>query len=168
MASVRIGRVGRPHGLHGQLLVDECSLTPAELQSLGEVTWRNKTGEERTLFVESAKPMVAKIIVQFRGIDHRVQTRDLVLGELRVDSARLPDPGPGVAYAFQLVGLAVETEDGRRLGELESVIATGAHPVYVVQGEREWLIPGNPEVVRRVDLERRLITVVLPAGLEDI
>ena len=168
MASVRIGRVGRPHGLRGQLLVDECALTPAELQSLGEVSWRGKNGDERTLVIESAKPMVARILVQFRGIDHRDEARDLVLGELRVDPARLPDPGPGLAYTFQLVGLAVETADGRRLGELESVISTGAHPVYVVQGEREWLIPANPEVVRHVDLERRLITVVLPAGLEEI
>jgi 16S rRNA processing protein RimM len=168
MASVRIGRVGRPHGLRGHLLVDECSLTPAELQSLGEVTWRNKLGEERTLFIESAKPMVAKLIVQFRGVEHRDVARDLVLGELRVDSARLPDPGPGVAYAFQLVGLEVETADGRKLGAVESVISTGAHPVYVVQGEREWLIPANPEVVRSVDLVQRKITVVLPAGLEDI
>ena len=168
MASVRIGRVGRPHGLRGQLLVDECSLTPAELQSLGEVIWRNKRGEERSLFIESVKPMVAKLIVQFRGIDHRDLSRDLVLGELRVEPERLPDPGPGVAYAFQLVGLTVETAEGRRLGEVESVIATGAHPVYVVHGEREWLIPANPEVVRRVDLEARRITVVLPAGLEEI
>lgn len=168
MASVRIGRVGRPHGLRGHLLVDECSLSPAEVQSLGEVTWRNKLGEERTLFIESAKPMVAKMIVQFRGVEHRDVARDLVLGELLVDPARLPDPGPGVAYAFQLVGLAVETEEGRKLGEVESVISTGAHPVYVVQGEREWLIPANPEVVRRVDLAGRRITVALPAGLEEI
>ena len=112
--------------------------------------------------------MVAKMIVQFRGVDHRDRSRELVLGELRVESSRLPDPGPGVAYAFQLVGLVVETAEGRRLGEVESVIATGAHPVYVVQGEREWLIPANPEVVRRVDLEAGRITVVLPAGLEEI
>ena len=145
-----------------------CSLTPEELLGLGEVTWRNKNGDERTLAIESVKPMPGRVIIQFRGVDFRDQARELVLGELSVESAKLPDPGPGVAYAFQLVGLAVETVDGRKLGSLESVIATGAHPVYVVQGEREWLIPANPEVVRRVDLERGLITVELPAGLEDI
>ena len=168
MASVRIGRVGRPHGMRGELLIDQCSLTPAELLGMREVAWRGNQGEERALVIESAKPMPARIIVKFQGIDFRDQARDLVLGELRVDTAMLPDPGPGVAYAFQLVGLAVETVEGRKLGALESVIATGAHPVYVVQGEREWLIPANPEVVRRVDLERGLITVALPAGLEDI
>lgn len=168
MSFVRIGRLGRPHGLNGQLLFDDCSLTPDELLALREVTWRGKDGAERTLVVEAAKPMQARMLVRFRGIDHRDQASELVLGELRVDSLRLPDPGPGVAYAFQLVGLEVLTVDGRTLGRLESVMATGAHPVFVVQGEREWLIPAVEDVVRAVDLEQRRITVSLPPGLEEL
>ena len=168
MATVRIGRIGRPHGLRGHLLVDECPLTPAELAGMGEVTWRNRAGETRTLVITSAKPMVAKIIVQFKDVDARDTARDLVLGELLVDQERLPDPGPGVAYAFQMIGLAVETEAHRQLGVLESIVPTGANPIYIVQGEREWLIPATAEVVKNVDFTRRVITVSLPAGLEEI
>src|SRR5205085_691985 len=103
-----------------------------------------------------------------RGVDTPAAARAIGLGELLVDSARLPDPGPGVVYAFQMVGLEVETDDGRRLGVLESVVQTGANPVYIVQGEREWLIPATAEVIRNVDLERRIVTVRLPPGLEDV
>ena len=88
--------------------------------------------------------------------------------ELLVERERLPDPGPGVAYTFQLIGLSVRTADGRVLGTLEDVIATGANPVYVVRGEREWLVPASPGVVQHVDMEARTIIVVLPAGLEDL
>ena len=109
MASVRIGRVGRPHGLHGHLLVDECPLTPAELAALGNVTWRSSKGEERPVTILEAKPMMAKILVHFKGFDARVASSELVLGELMVEQERLPDPGPGVAYAFQLIGMTVET-----------------------------------------------------------
>ncbi len=168
MASVRIGRVGRPHGLRGQVLIDDCPLTADELERVGEVTWRGAKGEERTLHVESAKPGPARLIVHFRGVAGRDQARELGLGELHADAARLPDPGPGMAYAYQLVGLTVETEAGERLGVLESILATGAHPVYVVRGEREWMVPATPEVVRHVDLGRGVITVALPAGLEEI
>lgn len=45
---------------------------------------------------------------------------------------------------------------------------TGANPVYIVQGEREWLIPATADVVKNVDFTGRIITVVLPVGLEDI
>ena len=168
MASVRIGRIGRPHGLRGHLLVDECPLTPDELAGLGDVMWRNRAGDERTLHITSAKPMMAKILVEFQGIHARDAARDLVLGELSIERDRLPDPGPGIAYAFQLIGLTVETEDQRQLGVLESIVPTGAHPVYIVQGEREWLIPATAEVVKNVDFTRRVITVSLPVGLEDI
>lgn len=168
MASVRIGRLGRPHGLRGHLLVDECPLTPDELAGLGDVTWRSRSGDERTLSITSAKPMMAKILVEFQGVHARDTARELVLGELMIEQDRLPDPGPGIAYAFQLIGLGVETEEQRTLGVLESIVPTGAHPVYIVQGEREWLIPATAEVVKNVDFTRRVITVRLPVGLEDI
>ena len=48
------------------------------------------------------------------------------------------------------------------------MIATGANPVYVVRGEREWLVPASPGVVQNVDLAAKTITVELPAGLEDL
>ena len=168
MASVRIGRIGRAHGLRGEVTLDQCDLTADELRELGNVTWRGRGGDERTLVVEAVRPMQGRLLVHFRGFDDRDSARALGLGEVSAESERLPDPGPGVAYTFQLVGLAVETEDGTRLGVLDSVMPTAAHPVYVVQGEREWLVPATPEVVRRVDLERGVITVALPKGLEDI
>ena len=168
MASVRIGRVGRPHGLHGHLLVDECPLTPAELAALGNVTWRSNKGEERTVTILEAKPMMAKILVHFKGFDARVASSELVLGELMVEQDRLPDPGPGVAYAFQLIGMTVETVEQRQLGALESIVQTGANPIYIVQGEREWLIPATADVVKNVDFAKRVITVALPVGLEEI
>jgi 16S rRNA processing protein RimM len=62
----------------------------------------------------------------------------------------------------------VRTAAGRRLGTLEEVISTGANPVYVVRGEREWLVPASPGVVRHVDMAARTLVVELPAGLEDV
>ena len=73
-----------------------------------------------------------------------------------------------MAWTFQLVGCEVRTEEGRVLGALESVMASGAHPIYVVRGEREWMIPAVPSVVRNVDLKAGVITVALIPGLEDL
>jgi len=84
------------------------------------------------------------------------------------DADRLPDPGPGVAYTFQLIGLSIATEDGRALGTLVEIIRTGAHPVYVVRGDKELLVPATPEVVKNVDLAAGVITVALPLGLEEL
>ena len=60
------------------------------------------------------------------------------------------------------------TEEGRTLGVLEDILPTGAHPVYVVRGMKELLVPAAPGVVLRVDTAARVIIVALPAGLEEL
>lgn len=168
MNLVRIGRLGRPHGLQGTLALDGADLTADELMAVKTFVWRGKAGAERELVLENARDGVPRALVHFRGIDSRESAGELVNGELWAEPEQIPDPGPGVAYTFQLMGSRVVTEDGRELGTLADILATGAHPVYVVRGEREWMLPAHPGVVKQVDLKTRLITVELPAGIEDV
>jgi len=165
---VEIGRLGRAHGLHGEIVLDGADLTPRELAQVHAFTWRGRDGTTRALTLEEARALSTSLLVRFTGIESREQARALTLGVLLAARERLPDPGPGVAYAFQLVGLEVRTVEGRRLGVLERVMESGAHPIYVVRGEKEILIPATPEIVRRVDLDQGHITVALPAGLEEL
>jgi len=168
MPLVSIGRLGRPHGVRGELLLDGSPFTPEELTALRTFTWRAKDGATRSLVLESARPNNQRIIVHFAGFADRDQAAVLVNGLLLAEQSALPDPGPGVAYTFQLIGLEVRDAGGRVLGALEDIVKTGAHPIYVVKGEREWLIPAAPEILLNVDLAARTITVALPAGLEEL
>jgi 16S rRNA processing protein RimM len=75
----------------------------------------------------------------------------------------LPPTDPNEFYWYQLIGLEVVNSEGERLGILEEIIETGSNDVYVVRrGEEEILIPAIEDVVREVDLQRRLMTVDLP------
>ena len=170
MSLVRVGSLGRTHGVHGEITLHDTSLTSVELHAVRSFVWRNREGKTRPLTIATARPGRAWQIVRFDGIAGKDEAAQLTLGELWTEPERLPDPGPGVAYTFQLFGLRVATEDGRTLGTLEQILGTPAHPVYVVRGERdkELLVPATVEVVKRVDLAGGLITVALPAGLEDL
>jgi 16S rRNA processing protein RimM len=168
MTLVRIGRLGRAHGLGGEVVLEGTALTDRELEQVGSFTWRGASGEVRSLTLEAVRSVTGGQLVRFAGIGDRDQAAALTRGVLFVEGARLPDPGPGVAYTFQLIGLEVVTEAGRRLGVLETVMESGAHPIYVVRGDKELLIPATPQVVRDVDFAARRITVTLPAGLEDL
>ncbi len=65
-----------------------------------------------------------------------------------------------------LVGCEVVTIEGELLGHFTSVIKTGGNDVFMIgQGLSEILIPALKDVVLRVDLEAKRITVKLPAGL---
>ena len=165
---MRIGRLGRTHGIRGELNLDGTSLTPLELHAVKRFVWRRAGAAERVLTLQTARPAVTRMLVRFEGVTVREQAAELTNGELWTERETLPDPGPGTAYTFQLLGVRVETEEGRALGAIAEVISTGAHPVYMVRGERELLVPGAPGVVKRVDLDAGLMVVALPAGLEEL
>ena len=92
------------------------------------------------------------------------EARLLVGAKLCVPESRLHPTEPDEFYWYQLLGLEVVSTDGKKLGTLEGIIETGSNDVYVVrQGGEEILVPAIQEVVSKVDLQRRLMTVDLPA-----
>lgn len=166
--SVPVARVGRPHGLRGEVTLLGSVLAADELLALGTLTWRNRRGETVPIVLTSVRGAGTRLIARFEGRDDRAAVEPLVNGELLADAASLPDPGEDTVYAFQLIGLEVRTEDGRSLGVLEEVLPVGPGAVYVVRGAREWMIPAVPEFVRSVDLAGRVVVVVPPAGIEEL
>lgn len=165
---VSVARCGRTHGLSGDLYLDQIWLTPEELAQVSEFVWVGRDGTERPLRLFEARAMGHRIVARFHGISTREGAQQLTNGELRAERERLPDAGPGQAYTFELVGLRMVDIHGREVGVVKDVLRTGAHPVYVVQGERELLVPSASPIVKRVDLAAGVITVDLPAGLEEL
>jgi 16S rRNA processing protein RimM len=168
MSLVRIGRLGRPHGLRGEIALDGASLTVEELGTIKNFVWRGRGAEDRTLMLVEARTALPRPLLRFSGCASRDAASDLTNGELWAERDRLPDPGPGIAYTFELIGCRVVADDGRELGTLEDIWSTGAHPIYVVQGEKELLLPAHPGVVKNVDLAARIITVTPPRGIEEL
>jgi 16S rRNA processing protein RimM len=76
---------------------------------------------------------------------------------LEVRRAELPEPEPGTYYAFELVGLTVEEEGGRALGEVTDVAPGVANDVLEL--DSGIALPMVEACVREVDLERRRIVV---------
>jgi 16S rRNA processing protein RimM len=90
-----------------------------------------------------------------------------LFGELlyvrRDEAANLPR---GSYFEHEVVGLRVETAEGRALGTVAEILRTGANDVYVVRGDLgEVLIPAVRHVVKRVEMASRRIVVELIPGL---
>ena len=169
MNLVFIGRVGRPHGIDGEFYVDRCALDAGELQALETLEWRGREGDPRAVRIAAVRTANDRLLVKFDGVRSREAAAELTNGMLWGDAERLPDPGPGVVYTFQLVGLRVIDVAGHELGVLRDVQTSTAQPLYVVEREgREHLYPGIEPFVKNVDLAAGVITMDLPPGFEDL
>ena len=67
-----------------------------------------------------------------------------------------------------IIGLTViNLDDNTELGKISEVMFTGANDVWVIQGEREYLIPYIEQVVKVVDVERGIVEITPLEGLLD-
>jgi 16S rRNA processing protein RimM len=107
-------------------------------------------------------------LVVLEGYESATAAEALVGAEVCIDTARLPPLAAGEVYHHDLVGLRVYTLDGRDLGVIDQVMATGSNDVCVVRGSgRERLIPLIADVVREIDLAGgRLVIEPLPGLLD--
>ena len=163
---VAIGKVTKPHGVRGAVKVFPYGETFGEVE-VGERLFFIEGGTQRHLTLAGLGAQNRVWIAQFEEICSREQAEALGGTELFIESERLPVLPEGEYYHFQLVGLSVETRQGRVLGTLGSVLETGSNDVYVVEGGgREVLIPAIEGVVIEVDLENGKVIVDLPEGLD--
>lgn len=155
--------------MDGEVYVDRTSLTAEEFLAVGRLEWRGRTGQARRLDLATVRPANDRLLATFRQWHDRETAAEFVGGELWGDADRLPDPGPGTVYTFQLVGLRVVGVDGTELGVVRDLAFAGAQPLYVVEIEgRERLLPAYEPFLKKVDLAAGVITVELPAGLLEI
>ena len=82
---------------------------------------------------------------------------------IRREDVSLPE---GVYFPAELIGLsAVDAESGAALGTLVQVLPYPAHDVYVIRGEKEFMVPAVPAFIQAVDLERETIQIHVWEGL---
>jgi 16S rRNA processing protein RimM len=105
-------------------------------------------------------------IVQLSGVD-TIEAAQALRGQLlHVPADEVARPKRGEYFWHEIVGLPVETEDGRELGTIAEILRTGANDVYVVRGPLgEVLVPAIAHVVRKIDVEAGRVIIRPMPGL---
>lgn len=165
---VTIGRVVKPQGRKGEVLVDPLSDRPERFPSLRRALLAGAGGEAREVEVTSCWPHRGRFVLKLVGVDSISDAERLRGMEIRIGEDELPALPDGSYYHHQLRGLRVEDEQGRELGVVAEIMETGAEsPVLVVRGaEGESLIPFAEDFVRRVDLGGRRLVAKRPELVE--
>jgi 16S rRNA processing protein RimM len=158
------GKVRRPHGVRGEMVVEVYTDFPERLRPKKAIY----LGEKHTRMVITSQRMHNEgLLLGFEGITTPEQAglyRNYTLYVTASDAEELPE---GEYYFHELFDLNVVDEAGKPLGILTEIVETGANDVYVVTDAdgKEILLPAIPEVVLDVDLDAKTMIVHLLPGL---
>lgn len=166
-----VARIGRPHGIRGEVTLEVRTDDPEARFAAGQVLLTDPA-ERGPLTVTAARDVGSRLAVAFEGVADRTGAEALRGTLLLVDAASLPPTDdPDEFHDFQLVGLAAHLPDGARLGAVSDVLHLPHGDVLVVgrDGERaEVLVPFVRAIVPEVDVAGGRLVVDPPEGLLDL
>ncbi|MGS2614710.1 ribosome maturation factor RimM [Micromonospora sp. LZ34] len=180
-----VGRIGKPHGIRGEVTVEVRTDEPEARFAPGTVL-RTEPGAApppaapehgepfrvpAELTVEAARWHQGRLLVAFSGVPDRDVAEALRGTLLGVDSADVAPPeDPEEFHDHQLVGLTAVTPAGEPLGEVARIDHAPASDLLVLRRPegRTALIPFVKAIVPEVDLAGRRVVVDPPAGLLDL
>jgi 16S rRNA processing protein RimM len=167
---VIVARIGRPHGIKGEVSVEVRTDDPEGRLAPGTVL-RTDPVAAGPLTILTGRVHSGRLLLTFDGCVTRAGAERLrnVLLVADVDPDERPDD-PDEYFDRHLVGLRVETRGGDEVGALTEVLHLPGQDVLVVRrpDDREVLVPFIAEFVPEVDIDGGRIVVDPPEGLLDL
>lgn len=161
-----VGRIGRPHGVRGEVSVDVRTDDPGARFAPGSslVTDPERLGP---LTIETVRMHSGRLLVRFAGFADRTAAEDLRGTWLVIDSAEIsPSEDPEEFHDQELIGLRVVTVGGEDVGEVTDVQHFGQDRLVVRRPSADdVLIPFVVAIVPEVDIAGGKIVIDPPDGL---
>lgn len=164
-----VGRIGRAHGIRGDVAIDVRTDTPEERFTVGSALETDRSGVG-PLTIGSVRVHSGRLLVRFKGVADRDAAEGLRGISLLVDSEDLPPTGdPDEFHDHELIGLTAVTTGGEEVGTVDDVLHHAQDLLVLsVPGGREVLVPFVTELVPEVDVPGGRIVLDPPPGLLDL
>jgi 16S rRNA processing protein RimM len=166
---VVVGRIGRPHGVLGEVTVEVRTDDPGARFAPGSVLL-TEPAARGPLTVAGSRWHRQILLLAFDGVATREDAEALRNTELLIGVADLPPlEEPDVFYDHQLVGLTARLPDGSVLGEVTAVRHDGADLLVIARPDGDdALVPFVSAIVPTVEPEAGYLVVAPPEGLLEL
>jgi 16S rRNA processing protein RimM len=173
---VIVGRIGRPHGIRGEVVIGVRTDEPDLRFAVGSRLDLDRSAAadggpaETQLTVASARWHSGQLLVLFEGVTDRTAAGELTGSWLGVDTSQLPEVGdPDEFRDHELIGLSVRTTAGDPVGEITDVLHYGQDLLVVrrAANQGECLVPFVKAIVPEVDVRGGVVVIDPPLGLLD-
>ncbi len=163
---LEIGQIVNTFGIKGMVKIKPFTDDIRRFDKLKTIYIENKK-EKKEYQIEEVKYHKNMVLMKLQGIDTKEQADLLRQSYLLVDRKNEEPLEEGVYYIVDLIGLEVYTDQEQLLGKVEDIFNTGSNDIYVIKDElgKQILLPGIPDVLKKVDIEKGKITVHLIPGL---
>jgi len=162
---LEVGRIGRAHGLRGEVAVSFLTDRPERTTAGSSFTVRPEHGPPRDLVVTEARRHQQRWLLRFAGIDDRDAASALT--GLVLFAPALPSADGDELWVHDLVGASVVDAGGHTLGAVASVEANPAHDLLVL--DSGVLVPVTFVTEHGADEDGgRRVVVDVPDGLLDL
>ena len=162
-----IGKVVALFGVHGELKVLSLTDIPNRFAELDAVY----LGPDHIRYaLQSARPYKGEMVVlKLAGIEDANTAETLRNFDITIPLNQLAKLPPDSYYQHDILGLHVSTLDGRDVGKIVDIMITGSNDVYIIKAAdgRQVLVPAIKEVVKQVDLIRKIMYIEPIRGLLD-
>jgi 16S rRNA processing protein RimM len=164
-----VARVGRAHGIKGEVTVEVRTDEP-ELRLAPGAVLATDPASAGPLTIETGRVHSGRLLLRFAGVQDRNAAEALrnTLLIAEVDPDELPE-GEDEYYDHQLIDLDVVTRDGAEVGRITEISHLPSQDLFVVEcpDGSEVLIPFVEEIVIEIDLGEQRAVIDPPPGLID-
>lgn len=165
-ATVRVGRILRPHGLRGEVIVEVSSDVAERFAPGSSLLLRRPGGGQETLRVAAARAHGQGALVLFADRARREDVEDLRGCELEVAAAEVPPAPQGAFWQHEILGAICRDREAGELGVVAGLEDQGGGLLLRIEGPRGvLLVPFVEPFIARLDREARTLELTLPAGL---
>jgi 16S rRNA processing protein RimM len=165
---IAIGRVIKPHGLSGEVVVEVLTDFPERFSEGLRVFLSGGALEAREARIVAVRPHQNRVLLTFEGISDVSTAETLRNVELSVSAEDVSPRPPGYVYHWELEGAAAVDANGNELGRVTGLVDSAGRPLLVLatpRGERE--VPFTAPLVVSVDVARKRIVLNPLPGLLD-
>lgn len=162
-----VARIGRPHGVHGEVTIEVRTDSPAERFLVGS-SLQTDPSQVGPLTIESARDHNGTLLLKFKEISDRTGIEKLknviLLADVDIDAESTNDQ----FHFQQLIKCTAFFDTGREIGPIIDVIHIPGQDLLVIEHEgREVMIPFVKEIVPIVDVRNKKVIVTEKEGLLD-
>lgn len=150
------GQIVTTHGVRGEMKILPWADGPDFLMDFKRVRIDGKE-----YMIESCRVQKSCNLLKLQGIDTMEAAQAMHGKTLEIFR---DDADPDIIFAAELIGIEVYQED-QLVGKLVDVLDYPGNKVYVVKGEREYMIPAVKAFVLSTDLENNRMMVRLIEGM---